>query len=192
MSVAKKRSIKSLFSHPFKKRVFVGGNYDHLNSRLKPIATAVRKVKFFPVIAWDYEVEKGAIHDTDLMLLHCCSHAIFDVTSPAGELMEIERTRDYRTRTLVVYEVREEGGDPPESLTSMVSTFGTEMKGWASFKELRAVVADFLTQPKPRIIDLDQVTKITDLPQEEARQMLEITAEWFKKNYLEEVGGREE
>ena len=129
----------------YENRVFIGGNYD-LMVNLKEIKKYVRENGFQPILAYDFNVPRDRIHDYDLLLLHNCKYAIFDVTYPAGELMEIERTRDYGTIVLIVYQIRDpEHLEPPSQITSMVTTSGYPMRGYSSFDELREIITEWFT-----------------------------------------------
>lgn len=103
------------------KRVFIGGDYDFMPI-LQEIAEFVRSQHFVPVIAYDHNVPPGAIHDEDLALLKECKYAIFEMSHPAGHLMELERAADYEeTICFVVYPQRsEENPEPPPNLSEMV------------------------------------------------------------------------
>jgi hypothetical protein len=121
------------------RRVFVGGNYDYL-ATLRKICDFVSNTGFTPILAWDFEVPHSRTHDYDLRLLHQCRFAIFEETIPAGELMELERTRDYGVITFVVYQVREEAQPPPSQITSMATTYGVPLIGYATFGQLEAFI----------------------------------------------------
>jgi hypothetical protein len=85
------------------KRVFVGGNYSANFGSLLKIKQVVLRKGFEPVIADDYvHSEKQSNRDFCLMLLHTCRYAIFDVTTAGGQLIEIDRARDYGIREPLV------------------------------------------------------------------------------------------
>jgi len=108
-------------------RVFIGGNYSaNFGSLLKMKQVVLRK-GLEPVVADDYvRPEEQTNHDFCLMLLHTCKYAIFDVTMAGGQLIEIERSRDYGTRKpLVVFNASSSDRDRP--LTSGVSMLEYEM-----------------------------------------------------------------
>jgi hypothetical protein len=86
----------------WKKRVFIGGNYRHDRDKLETIARAVKKVGFEPIIAdWYDLLPNKNVHSDSLYKLHSCKYAIFEITNPAGQLMELERVRDYETISFV-------------------------------------------------------------------------------------------
>jgi len=88
----------------YDKRVFIGGSYHQTRrSLLDELAGAVRKERFVPIIADEYRMAEELIHDQTLSLLHSCRYAVFEASDLSGALMEIERTRDYGTRTLILF-----------------------------------------------------------------------------------------
>lgn len=105
------------------KRVFIGGKYSNNMSNIIRISEIVKKRGYMPIIAGECSMLKTKIHDHTLRLLHACKFAIFDVSNDSGHLMEVERTLDYRTQVLLVYEY---SPDPEFSL--MVSSLGKQYK----------------------------------------------------------------
>jgi tetratricopeptide (TPR) repeat protein len=124
----------------WEKRVFVGGDYDHL-AVLKEIQDAVIRSGFQPILPYDFMVPPNLIHHHDLMLLHCCRLGIFEVSSPAGQLMEIERAKDYDVEVILFYTDRD---GPPHSLTSMVLTAGYRMQSYSDISDLKRKVMNWL------------------------------------------------
>lgn len=122
------------------KRVFIGGDYDHL-SILKEIQDAVIRSGFQPILPYDFIVPSNLIHHHDLMLLHCCRLGIFEVSSSAGQLMEIERAKDYDVDVILFYTERD---GPPHSLTSMVPTAGYRMEAYNDISDLKQKVVNWL------------------------------------------------
>lgn len=122
------------------KRVFVGGDYDHL-SILREIQDAIIRSGFQPILPYDFLVPPQLIHHHDLMLFHCCRLAIFEVSSPAGQLMEIERAKDYDVDTILFYTDRD---GPPHSLTSMVLTAGHIMQPYSDISDLKQKITNWL------------------------------------------------
>ena len=124
-------------------RVFVGGNYDFM-PLLREICKTVSDNGYQPIFAYDFEVPKDEIHDHDLRLLHNCKYAIFEVSNPAGELMEIERVRDWRIATLLIYQIRDKANPtPPPAVTSMLKTLKYDrsiMEGFSSIEEMKEII----------------------------------------------------
>lgn len=120
-------------------RVFIGGNYS--NDRLKnllEIKKAVIENGYTPIIALEFNDQEPSVHDHSLLLLHNCKYAIFDVSKDSGYLMEVERTFDYRTKTLFVYEAI-----PENRMTAMILSLGKELKKFSSNEELHQFVNEF-------------------------------------------------
>lgn len=145
----------------FENRVFIGGNYDHM-AVLRKIENYVEENGFQPILAYDFDVPKDKIHDTDLRLLHNCKYAIFDETDPAGELMEIEVSKQYGTMVFIVYQTRDpESRETPPGVTTMVKTLGYSMYGYTTFEELRDIIGEWLVKEK-KIITKDVASRIAD------------------------------
>ena len=117
------------------RRIFIGGNYD-LMADLREIQHMIHP-SFETVLAYDYEVLPSKIHDTDIKLLSKCGYALFECTSPAGQLMELERTADFDVQAFVVYQVRRTGDPPPDYISSMITTMDIPLFGYSKFRELR-------------------------------------------------------
>lgn len=80
------------------KRVFIGGDYDHM-AVLEKISEAVRNLtrefKLYPIIAYEIKIPFYDIYRIDMFLLEKCDYALFDITSPAGQLLELERAKRF-------------------------------------------------------------------------------------------------
>lgn len=155
-------SVKQRFEHgrvplafipgTYEARVFIGGNYDFM-SRLRDIKAAVFALKagFAPILPYDdFQLRRGEIHDWDLRLLHNCKYAIFDVTDPRGELMEIGRCAEYKTLTLLVYNSRGLATEPPKVRTMLLESGEHEHHGYGCFEDLKVIVGEFLLQKDPK------------------------------------------
>ena len=129
----------------YEDRVFIGGNYDWMPV-LREIGKYTEENGFQPILAYDFKIEKG-IHNFDLRLLHQCKYAIFDETHPAGELMEIERSKDYEVNVFIIYQVRDlENDKPPAQVSSMVTSLKYPMRGYSTFEELNKVISEWLSE----------------------------------------------
>lgn len=88
----------SYLKGPWNKRVFIGGSYRRDKDKLETIAMAVKSIEFEPLIAdWYDLLPNKSVHSDSLYKLHSCKYAVFEITNPAGQLMEFERARDYET-----------------------------------------------------------------------------------------------
>lgn len=91
---AAKRSIDDL-PGTYSTRVFIGGSYANENT-LHEIEEYVRECKLTGIVAIDYEspVEGDKkllnIHDLDVLLIHTCRYAIFELSFPGAQYGEIE------------------------------------------------------------------------------------------------------
>jgi tetratricopeptide (TPR) repeat protein len=125
----------------FEKRVFIGGNYD-LMPLLREIKECVNKAGFVPVLAFDIPgAPLDRIHDFDIELLRHCKYAIFEVSVGDGHMMEIERTRDFKTIVFAVYSVRDSKQmEPSPQVSSMLKTFDIPLIGYSRVGELKEIV----------------------------------------------------
>lgn len=122
------------------KRVFVGGNYSGERvGNLFEIKKAVERKGYTPIVALEFDDEEPVIHDHSLLLLHNCKYAIFDVSKDSGYLMEVERTLDYRTETLLVYQKIAE-----ERMTAMITSLRRDLKEFSNNQELNKLIDSFL------------------------------------------------
>ncbi len=94
-----KRTIVGVTS-PFERRCFVGGNYFIGGPNLEEIRRSVVSSEFDAILVDDFDIPSDRVHHDSLLLLHLCTRAIFEITVPAGQLMELERCRDYNIRPL--------------------------------------------------------------------------------------------
>lgn len=129
---------------PPERRVFIGTNYDS-NPGVIPIAKeGVFRRGYEPVIVSEAGFPPNApdIHDKSLMLLHTCKWAIIDVTHPGGQFIEVERTRDYGVKLLLVRQALDPSKPPPVS--AMVSTIGHKIEYYKDPRDLIKIIAGFL------------------------------------------------
>lgn len=124
------------------RKVFIGGAFTDL-ARLRDIQETVIRLDYEPVLTEEFGVPDELIHHHNLMLLHTCKYAIFEVSRPAGQLLEIERTRDYRIEPLLVYSSRGEK-ELPGHLSAMLRTAGFDIRGYRDTVELREIITQYL------------------------------------------------
>lgn len=124
-------------------RVFVGGNYDNVGI-LRMISQHVSALGYRPIMALDFDVPLSQVHDNDLLLLHNCKYAIFEITLPDGHLMELERAEGYRVKTLAVYQARDKSRRPPPTISSMVLSLKVPKYGYLDFDDLKVRISKFL------------------------------------------------
>ena len=95
-----------------------------------------------PIAARDVIVPPHTnVHDVSLVLLHTCCWAVFDVTNPAGQIMEIERARDYGVNVLLV---RNDPVSHPPHVSQMITSLGYPLQTYQNVSDLRQVISNFL------------------------------------------------
>jgi hypothetical protein len=141
IGVVEKRRL-GLFESDWEKRVFVGGSYSTHLSELNQIKKTCIEKGYDAVIALEFNIPKGKAHHHALMLLHECSKAIFEVSYQAGQLMEIERLRDYGIKPLIVCQ---EGAYLTAMLEELVLSQDYEVKHYSDPQQLETLVIAFLS-----------------------------------------------
>lgn len=129
------------FECDWENRVFVGGSYGTHWAEIEAIKTVCKNLDYEPVVSGEFRIPGGDVHHQSLMLLHECSKAVFEVTEPAGQLMEIERLRDYQVRPLIVCQVN---ANLSEMLEALLKSQGYEVKRYRDIPELEDLVKEFL------------------------------------------------
>lgn len=105
---------------------------------------------FEAVVVLDYKVPPGMTHHHSLMLLHECKYAIFDFSHQSGQLMEIERVRDYGVQALIVFQTADPSFFPvSEMVKALVAEEGIKVEPYQDFDELRSKIDAFLAGNKP-------------------------------------------
>lgn len=134
------------FQSEWKDRVFVGGSYSNHIAEIYRIGDMCAELGFDPVIASRFETQADRVHHHALMLLHECRRAIFEVSDDVGQLMEIERLRDYQVSALMLCQ------KDKERLSAMLKTLfessDCQFKQYSSMKEMETHVRDFLMATK--------------------------------------------
>lgn len=130
---------------PFSKRVFVGGSYKDLPT-LRQIAKYLEEKKFMPIIALDFDRPKDmTTHDFDLLLLHNCKYAVFELSIPAGQYIEVEGAFSYGIKTYGVCKAREKGSLESKKLIStmvrdLFDKINQKIYYYSDFKQLRKII----------------------------------------------------
>lgn len=171
----------------YEERVFVGGNYN-VAGNLRAIKRYVESAGFVPVFPLDdYKIPEEQIHDWDIRLLHNCKYAIFDVSVPAGELMEIERALTFRTRTLLLFQIKHPGQTAPEQVASMLRTSGHRLQGYkdpSDVSDLGKKVTDFLLEEE----DVELYRKAFGYEVDEVYESYEVNKDGSAVNKCEVKG----
>lgn len=130
------------FPQPRERRVFIGTNYDSHSHLIPEMRLAVIMRNYIPVAARDVIIPPNAnVHDISLLLLHTCAWAVFDVTQPAGQFMEIERARDYEVNVLLI---RSDPVSHPAHVSQMISSLGYRLQPYRDMPSLRRLIMAFL------------------------------------------------
>lgn len=137
------------FTSVWEDRVFVAGRYSggH-HQRLRVIADEIRAAGLDPVLAEDFVIPQGLVVTTQALLLeHECSSAVFDLTEGRGQLIELDRLRDFPirpARVLLVYEANERNRpDAGQMTTSWWPEAELAADPFQGETELRQLVRDF-------------------------------------------------
>lgn len=132
----KGKKVSELFSQD--RNVFIGEKYG-THPYFIPIAKSIIvKHGYMPVVASEFEMPR-TIHDKSLILLQNCKYAIFQVAPPGGQYPEIERTRDYNIKPLLLGEKSEE-----LTISQMISTFGPRIEFYKNTEELIDIIERYL------------------------------------------------
>lgn len=149
--------------------VFIGGDYDHmaLLDFIRGIVEDLKRpFKLYPIIAYQIKIPFQEIHRQDMILLSRSNFAIFEISSPAGQLLELERAKrlieEEKDFKLGIYF---QGRGPKEVLvddildsekfpgqvTSMITGFldfwkngKVHISGYENLSQLRRLISDLL------------------------------------------------
>lgn len=141
--ISKEKRKPGKFESDWNKRVFIGGSYNKHLSEINQIRKACIALGYDPVIAFEFETQAGKVHHHALMLLHECSKAIFEVTEHVGQLMEIERVRDYEIKPLIVCQ---NNAHLSEMLEALLKSQNYGVQRYSDPDELKRLVQEFLSR----------------------------------------------
>ena len=126
----------------YSNRIFIGGNYKKQLAVILEMAKFIRyelRGHFVPIVATDFKIPEGNERDYCLRLLHNCKFAIFELTDPSGQLIEVERAIDYGTVCLYVFNTFDPLSESHQ-ITAMVKGGRQHAKGYKSLDELKAIL----------------------------------------------------
>lgn len=129
------------YSEPWQKRIFIGGSYDMV-ATINEIRKIVVDLGFEPVIPLEFDIPAELAHHHSLMLLHDCKYAIFDVSKESGQMMEIERTRDYEVETFTVHQ--KHSFHASAMIRALLERQGVTVGSYEAFADLRGIIEKFL------------------------------------------------
>jgi hypothetical protein len=134
------------FQSEWKDRVFVGGSYSMHIAEIRCIGEICKKEGFDPIIADLFETPQDKVHHHALMLLHECRRAIFEVSDDVGQLMEIERLRDYQVVSLML--CQKDKTRLSTMLRTLVDSSDCFFQQYGNIEEMSNHVKEFLHQTK--------------------------------------------
>jgi hypothetical protein len=145
------RQLLSIDNMPgtYNTRIFVGGNYTCQFVVLLEIQKFVRgffKGFFTPILAADFDFEKDNERSACLRLLHNCKFAIFELTTSAGQIIEIEAAKDYCTNFITVHNSVNQTSiyTPGINMTNIKD----QIIVYRSLDELKRIISIYLVQWK--------------------------------------------
>lgn len=137
------------FLTDWKHRIFIGGSYSGQVAELNYIAAICRNAGHDPVIEFEFEVPPDLVHHHGLMLLHECRLAIFEVSTEAGQLMELERARDYGINPLVLYQGMPSHGRVSAMVGTLLGRLNLTPQRYGTMPELEALIVAYLSSHAP-------------------------------------------
>lgn len=140
----KKRRIEEIET-PYQLRCFIGGSYFYGGPNLTAIQKIIASEGFDAIIPDLFEMEADDIHHRCLLLLQLCPKAVFEVTAPGGQFMELERCRDYGIKPLLVRHIRPDGV-ADQMVSEMVRTMVgvDEVHPYDETDELKPIIQAYL------------------------------------------------
>lgn len=130
-------------------RTFIGGNYACQFVVLLEIQKYVRELSkgfFIPVLAADYNIKQGEERNSCLRLLHNCRFAIFELTTPSGQMIEIDAAKNYGINFIVICNSYNQNPfyAPGINMTDVKS----KIILYRSLAELESIISDYLIRWK--------------------------------------------
>jgi hypothetical protein len=135
--------------------VFIGGGFLRLETHLRPLRDMVDALGYEGVVAADYGIPHGwRDDDVALGLMGVCHFGIFDLTDPAGQMVELATLPDRKRspgRTLAVWDLRE--AEAPRVSHGMtlepLADWGVVPQGYADLEELGRITGGWLAGSPP-------------------------------------------
>jgi len=124
-------------------RVFIGGNYKNI-AVLREISRMVLEKGYQPILAADFSIPRNRTRIDTLRLLHNCDRAIFEISFRGdGHTTEINKTKEYGTKTLLVYQIMSVKDSIKVDITSMIDIDQYRQFKYRTFKELEDFIDIF-------------------------------------------------
>lgn len=129
------------------RRVFIGGNYS-FSIQLTEIAESVEDGDFQPILVWEFGVIPGTERHSSESILKQCKYAIFEVSSDAGYMYEIDDAQKYSLITLCLWAENRDGTPRISAMTRSHPVFQRNQRPYKSNRTLHYEVLNFLkSQP---------------------------------------------
>ncbi len=140
----KRRTIEGIQT-PLERRCFIGCNYFSGGPNFEELKRTIVDEGFEPIVALEFNIAGQDVHHHSLLLLHECRKAVFEITFPAGQLMELERCRDYGIPPLILRHIMQSADPSLSAVSAMIASMTNhEVKTYADTKELRSLVQAYL------------------------------------------------
>ncbi len=125
--------------------VFIGGPFK-IAAYLRELRKRFLKVrpKYIPYMSLDFTIKDEHTHDACMEILSNCGHAIFDVSTEAGQYAEIEHARMKKIPSLLVFSAIEEKDKESIPVPAMIRTIGFPIRGFRYLDELEDIFREFL------------------------------------------------
>lgn len=127
----------------FDDRVFLGGDYRY-GALIQAMADAVTDCGMTPIIAWQFGIEPGTERDSSLILLQKCKFAIFEMSSDAGQMAELENAISFGTIVLCLWDASASDRPRISAMATSNPLFKANNRGYRTTRELQYHVYDFL------------------------------------------------
>jgi len=130
-----------------KTSVFIGGPFK-IAAYLRELRRVLLQVrpKYIPYMSLDFTIEDERTHDDCMKILSNCGHAIFDVSTEAGQYAEIEHARMKNIPALLLFSATDEKDKTKPPIPAVIRTVGFPIKGFCYLNELEEIIKDFLPE----------------------------------------------
>lgn len=126
------------------KRVFIGGSGAAIINQIRDIVDELDN--YDPIVVIEFnKPDDITIYQKCLTLLHSCKYAIFDLSMPGGQIIEIERAPEYGVKTLAICQA-DKDHNITEVLKSCLKDRNIEYLTYTEFSELEDIFRDFLKE----------------------------------------------
>lgn len=124
-------------------RVFIGGSYRNI-AVLREISRITLELGYQPILASNFLIPRDKTRPETLRLLANCRTAIFEISFRDGHTIEIEKTREFDIKTLLVYQIISTQDAVNPEITSMIDINQYLKFGYRTFEELKNYITKML------------------------------------------------